>query len=124
MRPQEIRELVPLVKTLQLTPDRAVITRGEFALAMHLIVCRTKRGLSALPLHFPRYLFPQLQDPSWGRLVPDDPLHVSEQSSDKHPFDLAKSMGSAFAVSRTHPEKLLGSTSLEMLTRGQVSIPD
>lgn len=115
---------MPLVKTLQLAPDRAIITRGEFALAMHLIVCRTKRGLSALPLHFPRYLFPQLRDPSWGCLGPKDPLHVSKQSSLEHPFDLVKSMGSAFAVSCTNPAKLLGSTSLEMLARGQVWIPN
>lgn len=109
-----------LVKTLQLETDRAVVTRGEFAIAMHLIVCRTKRGLAKLPLHFPRYLFPQLLAPSWGRLGSGDLVSATEPSSADHPFDLVKSMGSAFVASRVHPEKLLGSTSLDALMRGQV----
>lgn len=55
-----------LVQTLSLHADaRARVHRCEFALAMHLIVCRTKRGLAKLPLEFPTELFPQLQVASW-----------------------------------------------------------
>jgi hypothetical protein len=55
-----------LVQSLALHGDTATrVNRCEFAIAMHLIVCRTKRGLAKLPLEFPTYLFPQLSVRSW-----------------------------------------------------------
>lgn len=119
-REQEIKELLALVKTLQLQKDRQLVNGAEFAICMHLIVCRTKRGLPALPLEFPRYLFPQLEGQLWSNGTAA--LAREDLNSEKHPFDLVASMGSAFAASTTIPEKLMNSTALHELTHAQVKL--
>lgn len=50
-----------LIKTLGLESNYHVLNETEFIVAMHFIVCMTKRGLNALPSTFPAYLFPTLQ---------------------------------------------------------------
>lgn len=106
-----------LVKSLQLEPDPSAISRSEFAISMHLIVCRTKRGLSKLPLQFPNYLFPQLSTPSWTRPTNTD---TRLDSHDRHPFNLIESMGSAFVAARVHPEKMIAVPDLIELSKRQV----
>jgi D-ribose pyranose/furanose isomerase RbsD len=49
-----------LIKKAGVYPDPQILHKTEFFVAMHLIVCLTKRGLKKLPSSFPAYLFPTL----------------------------------------------------------------
>ncbi|KAJ0398987.1 hypothetical protein P43SY_003592 [Pythium insidiosum] len=60
----DIHRLVELIRSLHLQPDASLFNETEFVLGMHLIVCRTKRGLDDLPAVFPTHLFPSLALPA------------------------------------------------------------
>lgn len=107
------------VQTLQLQPDAALVHRHEFALVMHLIVCRTKRELRSLPLEFPKYLFPQLSQPSWLPGKTNTMQQPAAATAWENSFDLAD----GFTASLRPPEKLLSVPALTDLLEHQVSIP-
>lgn len=56
----QVGELCARVKSAGVLADPERVAETEFVMAMHLIVCLTKRGLPRVPLPFPAYLFPTL----------------------------------------------------------------
>ncbi|KAI9916925.1 hypothetical protein PsorP6_017139 [Peronosclerospora sorghi] len=57
---EQVQELYAQIKTLALVQDFKAMSETEFVMAMHLIMCLTKRNLVKLPPKFPTYLFPTL----------------------------------------------------------------
>ncbi|DAZ97606.1 TPA: hypothetical protein N0F65_002225 [Lagenidium giganteum] len=112
----DIHELWLLIKAKGLSHDADVLTETEFIMAMHLIVCMTKRGLTKLPAQFPDYLFPMLD------LTPPAPAHPISMmpSPDK---EVVLSSGTKFYLATSPPtavelEKLQVAESLfELLSK-------
>ncbi|TMW67694.1 hypothetical protein Poli38472_011314 [Pythium oligandrum] len=77
----QIETLYALLKTAHIELNVQMVHETEFIMGMHLIVCMTKRGLSALPHSCPTYLFPTLSFPT--------PSLSSAPSSSSSAFDLA-----------------------------------
>lgn len=85
---EQVDALYASIKTVGVTPDAAFINETQFIMAMHLIVCRTKRGLAQLPSAFPSYLFPTLS------LSPVKTVSSSTSSSASSHADLIRGMPS------------------------------
>ncbi|KAL0585170.1 hypothetical protein ABG067_005066 [Albugo candida] len=62
---QELLEIMYLVKSAFLEVSLENVSKEEFCIDMHLIACRSKRGLRKLPLDFPFALFTLL--PNLGK---------------------------------------------------------
>lgn len=60
VREQQVTELYERIKGVGLLADPDRVNATEFTMAMHLIVCMTKRNLVKIPPKFPTYLFPTL----------------------------------------------------------------
>lgn len=74
-------ELYERIKGVGLLPGPERVNATEFTMAMHLIVCITKRSLVRVPPKFPTYLFPTLDLTPAGAKAGDDDVWSSASAA-------------------------------------------